>query len=232
MSISRRDFMKMVGISVASLALTNCRIPPPVSCYAPLPPTPYSTDASTAKGRLRRFWMSFGELAQKTIEESNLGSSDNKYGQQLVSEHRQALEELVAERIVPSSVADLVQEAFDAAVYHVWRSNAPITCYEPMMVNFAPVSAAVLVEQSTVLTELAKNGSIDPEILAKAQNAIEHDMAFYALTEEEVANLYDRLVLEWQAQQQTLPAFKEVELEITPEAKAATHFIISLLTGQ
>jgi hypothetical protein len=171
-------------------------------------------------------------LAQATIEESTQGITDNTFGQQLISEHSLALDELVAARELPSAVADLIQEAYEAAVLHVWRSNAPMTCYAPMIVNFAPVSAELLVQQSAVLSEIADENNISPETLAKAQVTLEHDMAFYALTDEEVASLYDRLVTEWQAQGQTVPAFENVDLEITPDAKAAAQFIINLLTSR
>ncbi|MBI4731411.1 MAG: twin-arginine translocation signal domain-containing protein [Chloroflexi bacterium] len=232
MSISRRDFMKLVGVSVASLALTRCIPPIGVTCYAPLPPSPYPTDLPlSARDRLRRCWLSFGELAQATVEESNQGISENTFGQELVAEHRLALDELVTSGALTASVADLVQEAYGAAVYHIWRSNAPMTCYEPMIVDYAPVSAAILVQQSDVLGEIADESTIDPETLTKAQAALEHDMAFYALTDEEVSALYERLVTEWQSQQ-AVPAFEDLELEITPDAQAAAQFIINLLTGQ
>jgi hypothetical protein len=232
MSISRRDFMKLVGVSVASLALTRCRFLP-VTCYAPMPPSPYPTDPPlSVRDRLRRCWLSFGELAQATIEESNQGSTENTFGQQLSAEHRLALDELVAAGELTPAVADLIQEAYDAAIYHVWRSNALMTCYVPMIVNYAPGSAEVLIRQSEVLSGLAAQGNIDPQTLLNAQTALEHDMAYYALTDEEVDSLYGRLVAEWQTQQQTVPAFEDVDLEVTPDAKTAALFIINLLTGQ
>jgi formate dehydrogenase maturation protein FdhE len=107
-----------------------------------------------------------------------------------------------------------------------------MTCYEPMIVDYAPVSAGILVQQSEVLNEIADESAIDPETLAKAQVALEHDMAFYALTDEEVTSLYERLVAEWQSQGQAAPAFENVNLEITPDAEAAAQFIISLLTSK
>jgi hypothetical protein len=229
MSISRRDFMKLVGISVASLSLTRCRSQTGATCYIPMPPTKFPL---TAKDRLRSCWLSFGELAQATINESNEGTSENTFGTQLVADHNQALDEMVSSNELAAAVAELVKEAYAAAVYHVWRSNALITCYEPMLVNYAPVSAAVLVEQSAALSEIASQDIIDPQTLAKARAALEHDMAYYAMTDEEVASLYDRLLAEWQSRQQSTPAFEELDLEITPDAKAAAQFIISLLTGK
>ena len=254
MSISRREFMKLVGVSVASLALTRCRFAPFATCYAPLPPTP--TVPPLAMQRLRLCWLSFGELAQAAVDEfrqvvppsiepipqtviegvkptaAPKTTSENGFGQQLSARHRQALDEIVSTGELTRAVAELVQEAYDAAVYHVWRSNAPITCYAPVIVNYAPVSADTLVRQSEVVSELASQGNIDPQTLANAQAAIEHDMAFYALTDAEVNSLYDHLIAESQSQSLGVPAFENVELEVTPDARAAARFIINLLAGQ
>ena len=229
MALSRRDFMKLVGVSVSSLMLTRCRLPIVTTCYLPtLPPT----EPPTARGRLRQCWQSFGELAQATIDESDQGTSDNTFGQALTVDHRTALDELVANGELTSAVGDLVQEAFDAAVYHVWRSNALITCYEPVMVNYGPASAEILVRQAEVLEQVANQDVVDPGTIASARAAIEHDMAFYALTDEEVSHLYEKIIAEWQTNNQSPLEFDRVELEITPDAQAAAQFIISLLAGQ
>jgi hypothetical protein len=229
MTVSRRDFMKVFGISVASLLLTRCRFPIGVTCYAPLPPTalPDST-----RDRLRLCWLSFNELAQKTIEEAKQGSTENTFGQQLVADHRAALDELVASGELTPSIADLIQEAYAAAVYHVWRSNAPMTCYAAVVVDYAPISAGVLVQQAEALSQAASQASIDPETFAKAQAALEHDMAYYALSDADVQALYDRLISDWQANGQSIPSFETLELEPTSDAKAAAQFILDLMTGK
>jgi hypothetical protein len=229
MSMSRRDFMKFMGVSFSSLLLTNCRVPLAATCYAPLPP---SQVPNTPKTRLRKYWLSFGELAAKTQEESAKSSTENTFGQELFAGHRAALDELVSTGDLTSVVADLVQEAYGAALEHVWRSNAIITCYEPRIVDFAPASAGILVQQSDVLNQLAGQGNIDPKTLENARLALEHDMAFYSLTNDEVSTLYDRLATEWQAQGKPIPAFGDLELEIPPDAKAAAQFIIDLLVGK
>jgi hypothetical protein len=232
MPIHRRDFMKVLGISVASLFLSRCRSPfePTTTCYIPVPPTPSilpTNKPASIRKRLRLYWLRFGEMAENSREDT-----ENKFGQELVSGHRATLDELVASGEISAPVADLVHEAYAAAVYHVWRSNAPITCYEPMMVDYAPTSAAVLLEQSRVLNQITTEGIVDPATLAKAQSALEHDMAFYALTDEEVQALYDQLIQDSQGTGQTIPSFEALSLELTPEAKEATQFIIDLLTGK
>jgi hypothetical protein len=227
MSITRRDFMKLFGVGVASLLMTRCKpvTPPPIpSCYTSAPPLP---EDLAPRDRLRKCWLSFGELVQKTIEEANQGNLDMTFGQELIAEHREAVEI----ETIPS-IAALVQEAYEAAVYHVWRSNISVACYEPMMVDYAPASAEVLVQQAKILDEITSQSDIDAETLAKVKAALEHDMAFYAMSEAEVAFLYDRILAEWQAQNEAIPDFQNIDLEVTPTAKAAAHFIIELLTGQ
>ena len=181
--------------------------------------------ALDTRDRLRPYWLRFGELAEKSRTDT-----ENKLGQELVAGHRAALDELVASGEISAPVADLVQEAYGAAVSHTWRSNAPITCYEPMRVDYAPSSASALVDQATVLNQIAEQGIVDPDTLAKAQAALEHDLSFYALTDKEVQELYSRVLKESDETGQSVPSFETLTLELTAEAKAATQFIIELLT--
>ncbi len=232
MSLHRRDFMKLFGISIASLYLNRSCIPstPTVTCYTPAPivtPTLPPTTAASARGRLRLYWLRFGELAEKSREDT-----ENKLGNELITGHRAELDELVANGEISASAADLVQEAYAAAVFHVWRSSAPITCYLTSGPVYSPTSANVLVEQAAVLSQIAEQGTIDPDTLAKAQTALERDMSFYALTDEEVQALYERLRKENEQTGQPLPPFEELSLELTPEAQEATQFIVDLLTSK
>jgi hypothetical protein len=234
MKLSRRDFLKLFGISVASLMLTRCKALPPLpppspTCYAPLPPTEVTPAAASVRERLRQCWFRFDEVARQTSES---GDSENALGQQLIGEHRAALDEMVGRGEISASVADLVQEAYDAAIYHVWRSNAPITCYEPAFLDYAPTSAQILVNQSEALEQIAAQGTVEPSTLATARAALEHDMAYYALTEQEVQALYERIYQENEGDYQSIPAFEALPLDLTPDARAAAEFILELLTGK
>jgi len=226
MSASRRDFMKLVGISMASLLLTRCRFPVGVACYAPLPPP---TQDQTDRDRLRNCWLRFDELAQRTRAAE---SEESPLGQELNAAHRAALDNLVAAGELSAPVADLVQEAYQAAVYHVWRSNVNITCYEPVIVDYAPTGAALLVQQSEILNEIGLQDSLDPETLARAQAALEHDMAYFELSDAAEQALYDQILQAYSDQGQPVPSFEALQLEITPEAKAAAQFIVDLLAGR
>lgn len=230
MNISRRDFMKIFGVSVASLLMTRCR-PLFVSCYTPtLPPDPY--DGNTQRDRLRKCWLSFGDLAQLTRDEGTDENFENAFGQRLITEHRDALDELVVSGELTVPVSDLIHEAYQAAIYHVWRSNTLVTCYTPTIyVNYAPISANVLVEQSRILGDLNGQSTIDPQTLDKAQAALEHDLAYYDLSDADMQALYEQLIKDAQEGRQS-PSFEELPIDVTPDAKAAAQFIIDLLTGK
>jgi hypothetical protein len=228
MSISRRDFMKLFGIGVASILMTRCRSLF-VTCYTPTP-APYPAEGNTPRDRLRKCWLSFGDLAQRTRDLASGGSTEDTFGTQLAADHRIALDELVASGELTAPVSDLIHEAYMAALYHVWRSNSLLACYTPTVyVNYAPASANVLVEQSEILSELSEQSVVEPATLAKAQTALEHDMAYYGLNDADMKTLLDQITA-IQQQGQQVPAFDELPIEVTPDAKAAAEFIIELLT--
>ncbi len=206
---------------------------PVVSCYAAIPITPTTSPTLTARDQLRACWLSFNELAQKTLSGNNQGGSDSgsdPFGVQLLADHRRALDELVAAGELTPAVADLVQTAYGAAEYHVWRSNAPITCYEPMRVDYAPTSAAQLVQQSSILAEMAVKGEINPDTVAMAQKAIQHDLAFETLSRDDLYALYEKVVAESDQNKTAIPSFDQVELEVTADMEAAAKFIVELLS--
>ena len=215
MSIARRDFIRLFGIGLASFLVSRCQ--------AVLPP------ALSARDELRRLWLRFGELAQKTQAGRN---DEDELGTSMIAEHRAALDAMVADGALSPEASELVQEAYAAAVYHVWRSNAPITCYAPMMVDYAPTGAATLVKQSETLAELSNQGNVDPTTLANAQTALEHDLAFYELTDDETQALYQAVLQKNQGGGQPIPSFDALELELTPEAREAARFILDLLSSK
>ena len=152
------------------------------------------------------------------------------FGLQLIAEHRLALDDFVSAGEITAPVADLVQEAYTAAIDHVWLLNSRVTCYTPVPVNYAPASADTLVRQAEILGQITKQGTLDANTLARAQAAIEHDMAFYALSSEDVDELYNQILQQAQNSGTPIPPFENVDLEPTPEARAAAQFIIDLLT--
>jgi hypothetical protein len=229
MSVSRRDFIKMFGVSIASLMLTRCKFIPPINLLNKPTTTP---TVLPPRGVLRSCWQRFNELAQTTQEISEQGEdyNENVLGNQLIADHHQALAEVVATGELTQPVADLVKESYEAAIYHVWRSNIPVTCYEPVMVDYGPISAYTLVQQANILSEYAQTGEIEAEILASAGKALEHDMNFIAMRQEDIDSLYRQLLAGCQDNWECIPKFDALDLEPSADAKAAAQFIIELLT--
>jgi hypothetical protein len=255
MSPTRREFMKQFGVMLAALATARCIRPPDppvITCYAPAIPTPTpappdqltrQADILTAtagsggldpeatrqalaaidRERLRATWAQLDDLAAGT--QADFEGSEEKRDA-LVAGHRAALDDLVAHGELAEDVAGQVQVAFDAAAYHVWRSNAPITCYEPVLIDYKPASSDQLVEQAQVL---AGRDDLDPQTVAQAQAAIAKEIAFLNMPQEEVDALYQR-ILNGQSDQ-PIPNFQDVDLEVSPQDLAAAQFLVDLLLG-
>lgn len=213
MTPTRREFLRGVALALASLSLTRCSLPSPLG------------REKTPQDRLRTCWLQIDTLAAKAQDDFEQGE---EMRDQLTDDHRTALDELVAAGELTAAVANDIQVAFQEAVYHVWRANAPITCYEAVLIDYTPTSATQLVQQADLLAEMAESSTLDAQTVARVQAVIERDIAFLALADEEVRALYDRL-MEAAGDSYTLPSFDELELEIPPEAVAAAHFLVELL---
>ena len=147
---------------------------------------------------------------------------------ELVDDHRTTLDDLVTLGELEAGVADQVQAAFRAAAYHVWRSNAPITCYEPMVIDYTPTSADQLVQQAGILAAVAESSDLDPDTVERARAAIERDIAFLTLSQAEIQTMYEELI-EAAGDTYNFPSLDQVMLDISPEATEATRFLVELL---
>ena len=181
--------------------------------------------AAIARDRLRACWLRFDWLAKESRQE-NVGRGQEAQTH-LLTDHRTALDELVAMGELDAAVADEVQVAFEAAVYHVWRSNALITCYEAVMVDYTPASSAQLVRQAALLTEIAETGDLDLGAVARVRAAIERDVAFLNLPDEDRTALYDEIASHIEGD--GVPPFEQIDLAATPEASRAAQFLVDLL---
>jgi hypothetical protein len=218
MSPTRREFIKRVGIALASLMAARC------ACI----PLPGIGKDDSPRGRLRSCWQRFDWLEKQASDWSDYEKGERAL-EQLKTEHRAALDELVAAGELDADVADEVQNAFDAAAYHIWRANCGATCYEPMMMpDYTQSGSAQLVSQAELLADLADDATIDPETLSQVQAAVERDIAFLNLSPEEERALYDALK-EAAGEDYDYPTFEGLELEITPEAAEAARFLVELL---
>ncbi|MBN1579117.1 MAG: hypothetical protein JXA89_00330, partial [Anaerolineae bacterium] len=207
---SRREFIKGVGIAFAALMTSRCRL------LAGQPVTP--------RDRVRDCWQRLDWLAEET-QNARRTEQGEEARDRLAQDHQAALNELVISGDLAGDVADQVQTAFDAAVYHVWRSNAPITCYEPVLIDYKPTSSSQLANQARLL---AQSDGLDPDTIALAQAAIARDVAFLNLSGDQVQALYDRL-LKGAGDSYDFPSFEELELDVSSEALEAAQFLVDLL---
>jgi len=206
---TRRGFIKIVGIGLASLAMARC-IP---------------SGGGSARDRLRDCWLRLDWLAQRAKGDYERGDQARD---ELVADHRAALDDLVAAGELSAAVADELHTGYGAAVSHILFVNAPITCYEPVLVDYTPTSSSQLVQQAELLSEMAESSDLDPDTVAQVQAVIERDVAFLNLSDAETRALYDELI-EAAGDSYDFPSFDKLDLEITPQAAEAARFLVELL---
>lgn len=214
MGPTRREFIKSVGIAIASLVMARC------GCIS-------LGGGGSPRDRLRDCWLKLDWLAQQATGDFDRGE---RAREQLASRHRAALDDLVAAGELDAAVADYVHEAFSEAAHHIWWSNAPITCYM-MVQTFTPASADQLSQQTRLLAEMAESGNVDPVTTAQAQAAIERDIVLLNLSDEEMWALYEE-IRQAGGDSFDLPPSDELDLEITPEAAEAARFLVELLLDE
>jgi hypothetical protein len=211
MHLTRREFIKNVGLAVASLAMARCFL--------------ITETKDSGRGRLRRCWLLLDWLAQET-QRNPIHS--NRLQDQLVADHCTHLNDLVATGELEPAVADQLQAAFEKAAYHAWCINTSRNCYPSIEPNYTSPSAGQLMQQVSILARTAEHGEMDAEAIAQAQAAIERDIAFLALSEKETQALYDALA-EAGGNPHGFPPFEELELEIPPQATEAARFLVEVL---
>jgi len=220
---SRRDFLKHVGIAVASLAMARCM------CLGRSIDDPTDPpDDDSPRGQLRRCWLGFGWLKEQSQDWDN-GDNGEEARAELARAHQTALDELIAAGELDPEVADCVHQAYEAATYHVWRANCGMTCYLPAPgPDYTPTTSSQLVQQADLLAKLAEEGDLDPETIGESQAAVERDFAFLCLSHEETQALYDALV-EAAGDSYNWPTFDELEFDVSPEAEQAARFLVELI---
>jgi hypothetical protein len=133
----------------------------------------------------------------------------------LISDHRLALDDLVALGEVKASVADQMQVAFGEAAYHVWRSNAPITCYIALPPAYEPRDDLILRADAL----LGAGDDLSADVVDQARAAIARDVAALgALTGGDSDPA--RIIELWGAR----------EIEAGPDTLEAARFLVELLS--
>jgi hypothetical protein len=239
---TRREFIKQLGIALASLAMARCaprtraalmegQTREAVKTTEPVPtersveatePVPTEQAVIVAPEGLLDIWQQFDALAAETRQDAGRGEQMKEL---LVAGHRAALDNQVALGELSEAVAERIQVAFEAAAGHIWMANAPVTCYEPVWINYRPVSSDQLILQAEIL---AGRTDLDPQVSAQAQDTIARDIAFLNLSPDQKDALYQRLMDGHQGGLSP-PAFEDVDLDLAPEDLQAAQFLVDLL---
>jgi len=197
------------------------------TCYTAVPtPSPQpSLGQSEEWDSLRQPWHSLDRLARDAPDLER----GEKTHERLVADHQRALDNLVAAGDLDPAVADEMQAAFEGAAHHVWRANAPITCYEAVpFPDYQVESSSDLARQADALAEMAEQSSIDEATVAQAQAAIERDITFLAMATDDQRALIEK-VLEAADETQAFPRLSELDLDVPPESVEAARILVELL---
>ncbi len=197
---TRREFIKGVGLAIAALVMAQC--------------TSSSSKDGSPRERVRDCWSRLDWLAQKALDYENY-ETGKEARDELIAEHRAALDDLVAAGELDATVADQMQVAFNEAAFHAWRDNAPITCYIALPIEYEPRSD--LVKQAELLESA---DGLDPVTVEKVQAAIARDITFFeiAASSELGYELLDQL--------------EAGEIEASAEAIEAARTLMSLILGE
>jgi hypothetical protein len=262
MTPTRREFIQSLGMALASLALARCAPTPEVvvECYIietvqveKPKATPTVGEETQRLQRVRDCWLRLDWPVEQLGAELEI-EKGKRAKQELTTEHRAALDELVASGEMSKDVADYVQLAFVSAVNHVFDSSyyevTVIECYvevelpqdyptptptptpqvdhvaHQLVTDYASGSGERLAQQAELLAELAATSDIDPDTVERAQSAIERDMTLQSATGRWY--LGTRLA---EAAEGTydFPPVEEVDPDIPPEAAEAARFLVELL---
>jgi hypothetical protein len=219
MTPTRREFIKNVGIAMASLAMARC-VPSGGGGDSA------KRECGSARDCLRQCWLRLDWLAEQVRQDHEQGAQARDG---LITQHRADLDDLVAAGELDAAVAEYVQAAYAEAVGHVWLVSGDTLCYEAVPL-YTPDSADRLMQQAKLLATLAESGDFDSDAVARARAAIERDIAFLSLSPEETQALYDELIAA-AGDSYEFPPFDELDLDIPPEAAAAARFLIDVLLG-
>jgi len=203
---TRRDFIRYVGLFLASVLTRGCgETPPAVMCYIretlpPRSPTPIPHKHWAA---LRDCWYSLDDPRLQSFE-------DNEFIVALRQRHQEALQKLVDFGDLEPAVAEEIAVAFEQAIAHIQRNMA--TCYIALPSEYYP--RADLLSQEALLEEMAAQSDIDPATVEQAQAALARDIEW--LTQFEAGQV---------------PGALE-EIEPDANAIAAARILVELLLGQ
>ena len=214
MKTSRRDFIKSLGISLATIMITRCA--PFHSETEPLEvmATPSDTPKATVfppEERIRECWRNLDLLAREARKD---GEHSSKLWSTLVNEHQAALLIMVNSGDLDMKVAQQMQNVFKRAANHIEGIYSTfVMCYESMETTLF-FARDDLLQQAEVLQEFSDD--IDHVVLEEIRTAIAYDITYFELA------FSPRAGMELNEQ------FEAGEMEIIPEALEAAQLLVDI----
>ena len=234
---TRREFIKFVGLTLASLVAAGV-IP---ACG------PSSEARHSAWNALRLCWLS---LWQSQKPEDMNKQKDN---------YQAALKQLVAAHEISAEVSAQLWQAYEEAIYYYSLPPVP-TCYVPTMPpiptatplncyvptptpipTMTPLPASCyeapafngyrsdLVWRLAALEDMAAKGNIEAKTVTEMRTELERELSLF----EAAAALQSLDVREHiQAEDQLMALIQDGKLEISPEAAQAADILVNLLLGK
>jgi hypothetical protein len=158
MSLSRRQFIKSVGVTLASLIVARTAS----ACAPESPSGEPQQQKHPSWDQLRQCWLALSTWDISSALNWSWDETRARLDEQKTA-HQAALDALVEAGEMDTAVAEQIQLAFVEAVFHIERSMA--TCY-----------VAIPFEYHVLLQQVADD--LDPGVLERAQAAIARDMAY------------------------------------------------------
>jgi hypothetical protein len=219
MAPTRRQFIRQLGIMLASLIAAGC-VPEPTPTFTQ-PCVDFDTSHRAEWEKLRQLWLGLPErsdLPDPYNHQSQPGSSWFM-ADRVLAEYRTVLEALVEAEEIDTGVAEQMEVAFWHAVYHLESVQA--TCYMPGPPFVALVRDDLLDQRCSLLEA---SGDLDPETVEQVQSAIALDVAFFE-TMEGVDNPYAPL----NGARRIERLWESGRLEASSEAAEAACILVDLL---
>lgn len=146
-------------------------LPPMPTCYKPPEPTKAPAPPHSDKEHwqsIRTCWL---ELRESPIQIS----TESKFTDALLDQHRQACQALIQSETDPD-IAQAIDLAFQHAIAHIRRQSS--TCYVSIPAEYVPRHD--LTSQIIALTEMSRQSRLQPDTVARVRHSLERDMAWLA----------------------------------------------------
>jgi hypothetical protein len=168
-----------------------------------------NTPSSSSPPSAHPEWATLRECWQDLDNPKLQSYEDTDFSRGLRQRHTDALDALVGDGELEEGVAEEMAAAFEEAIAHIQRQMA--TCYIALPPEFGPRED--LVQQTAILEEMVDAGDIEPDTVAKVQQALERDIA-------------------WLAQFHAGETPGELsDIDVDPESVEAARILVQLLLG-